>query len=287
MVLIEPEYFVQYQNSLNDLYTVCRKIISDQITEISASNRVEIAVRIIQKVLLHVHSINVLLAVGRNSVYEVDISLIASSARNIMECGNLYFHLTERNLSTDQFHLRDNILTLHQLTNEADICSKLGFSDNCLRNNLQRFSIETIEDLIRASLYFQELDSKSQSFILSGKKPAFQKASPNILSLDIESAIYNLFSNSIHGYPLGLSNNSIDQSFHFRSFFDWSVLVCLAVIISRIYLSNMILDYLNLRKAKYKLITKTELAAIKSCRKHDDLVSVIEKLRQVYAQDWF
>lgn len=284
---VDSEFFVLCRKSLNELYDICRVIIPAELTELSASNRVVLSTQILQKVLLHIHSINTLLSIGNRNVYEVDIALIVSAARNVMECGNLYFHITKRKLSPDQFQLRENILDLHYLKNEADIRQKFRFNDDCIRSRVHQFSIVEIQELICSSTEFQALGKNDREYILSGKKPTYKMISPGILSRDVESAIYNLFSNSIHGYPLGLGSSSVNHSLQFPSFFDWSVSACLAMIISRIYLANMIFDYLKLRRTKYKLITTMQLSTIKQSKEQADLSGLIERLRDLYEQDIF
>lgn len=54
----------------------------------------------VEKMLLHDHSILRLTDVlSEQGAQELDVSLIASAARSIMETANLYFHMAQRKIS--------------------------------------------------------------------------------------------------------------------------------------------------------------------------------------------
>ena len=77
----------------------------------------------------------------------------------------------------------------------------------------------------------------------------------------MESAIYNLLSNSVHSLPLGLGNNSINRASLFSSFFHEERLLVIALQVGYIYTAHVVKDYLNLRKTLYTLLTPEEKKA--------------------------
>ena len=53
----------------------------------------------VEKVLLHCGSIVKLLSIDKEDYAELDIALVASAARNIIDSANIYFYVSERGIS--------------------------------------------------------------------------------------------------------------------------------------------------------------------------------------------
>lgn len=111
--------------------------------------------------------------------------------------------------------------------------------------------------------------------------------SPHILQEQMESAIYNLLSNSLHSLPLGLSNNSINCTPFFNNFFQPDQLLVIALQVGYIYTAHVVKDYLNLRKHLYSLLTEEEKKTLKSYMSTTDLVNFIHALSREYEKDFF
>ena len=69
----------------------------------------------LEKILLHDHSILLLLSVVPEQIQELDVSLIASAARNIMETTNIYFHISQRGIDTDSIEFRVDTMVLNEI----------------------------------------------------------------------------------------------------------------------------------------------------------------------------
>lgn len=117
---------------LQTLYSFSRKIsIIDSAKRASTQRTIELE-KMLEKILLHDHSILVLLSVVPEQIQEFDVSLIASAARNIMESANIYFHISQRGIDTDTIKFRVETMALNEIYNEIDITKKLGFSQDCV-----------------------------------------------------------------------------------------------------------------------------------------------------------
>lgn len=118
---------------------------------------VECCWKISEKSLLHDHSILLLLSTILDQTSELDVSMIASAARNIMETTNIYFHISQRGIDTSALELRVETMVLNEIYNEIEITKKLGFSQNCehskintwyFRSAPQRFQRKSLRNFV-------------------------------------------------------------------------------------------------------------------------------------------
>ena len=243
--------------------------------------------KILEKILLHDHSILLLLSVIPERTKELDVSLIASAARNIMDTTNFYFHLSQRGIDASNMEFRIDTMVLNELYNEMDITKKFGFSQDCDHARINRRYYENALQRFQRFPQFLQLSANEKVQVLSGRKSTFQMKSPNILQEQMESAIYNLFSNSLHGLPLGLGNNSINYTLFFNNFFNAEQLLVISLQVSYIYTAHVVKDYLNLRKHLYSLLTQEEKKILKAYLSTTDLVNYIQTLGVEYEKDFF
>lgn len=280
---IMNDIFESY-NELKQLYNAGKKvsIINTGIT-ISSIRSTHLE-KIVEKTLLHCKSIISLVEGSRKNHKELDVALAASAARNIIDCTNLYFYLAERKISPEQMNLRFDAMYINQVENETDICKKLDYKMGDYKSTLTMSAINRCKNEIMGMPSFICLSDKEKARVLSGKI-LFREN--NIIGKRIESALYNLFSNSIHSLYIGLGNNSLTNSCLYNTFFSTDILLAFTLYISIIYTANILLDYLNLRKRLYKLLSKDEKMLIKRLKSPEKLLAFVDELRGVYQKDFF
>lgn len=279
--------FQESLNKLKTLYSFGKKISIINSSQRAGTYRMAILEKMIEKILLHNNSILLLLSALSEQPHELDASLIASATRNIMDSANIYFHISQRGLSTDEVEFRAEIMAHNALYNEISITKKLGFSQDCFHASLNLSFYGNPAAKFQKFSQFTNLSANEQAQIVSGRKSTFQMKSPHIFEKQMESAIYNLLSNSVHGLSLGLGSNSINHSLVFNNFFHILHLLIISLQVSRIYTSYVIKDYLNLRKRLYSLLSSDEKKLLKSYMSQKDLQDYINKLRIEYEKDFF
>ena len=280
------DFYPDSLNKLNILYSFSKKISIIDGAKPATNRRTEILEKTVEKILLHDKSILTLLfSLASNSINEIDVSLIASATRNIMESANQFFYVSERGLSTEELNFRMDIMHRNEVVNIIDIANKLGFSQNCFRAGLDKGYLDHLNNEFKESAKYLELKNHEITHILSGRKPTFQAKPIRILENEIESAVFNLLSNSVHGFRLGLVSNSFNKTSAFHNFFNTEQLLVLSLIVSRIYTAHVVKDYLDLRKRLYSLLEPNEKSLLKSYMSCDDLSSYIQVIRSQYEKD--
>ena len=222
----------------------------------------------VEKILLHVNSIiNLFQEINhKEQKYELlDISLIASASRNIMETTNMYCYFSERKISHDEPEFRYYIATLNEDRNKHAILEKIGvvLTDSWASHIHKTGRSQYIQSLEWNS-YFKALSDKEKERLLSGKNPTHKISSPGILPQNVESGIYNLLSNSVHSLMLGMNSATLDSVHIFRGLFNPIWVLNISIEICIFYFSHVLLDYLDIRKRLYKKVSKPELQVLKS-----------------------
>lgn len=136
---INIDYLKSSVNSLSNLNKI-GDVISIYNSDVAKTLRTSAAEACVRKIFLHITSALALLRAGIERYEKLDISLICSAARNVMECTNIYFYITERGLSEEEFNVRYNLLFLNEHFNENLIISKLNFPQNEDKDNLKKFT---------------------------------------------------------------------------------------------------------------------------------------------------
>ena len=111
---------------LQTLYSFSKKISIIDSAKHARTQRAMTLEKMLEKILLHDHSILLLLSVVPEQIQELDVSLIASAARNIMEATNIYFHISQRGIDTDTIEFRVDTMALNEIYNEIDITKNLA-----------------------------------------------------------------------------------------------------------------------------------------------------------------
>lgn len=272
---------------LNTLYSFSRRVSLIDSAECARVQRTMLLEKMLEKILLHDHSILFLLSAISYELSELDVSVIASAARSVMETTNIYFHISQRGLNTSALELRVETMALNEIYNEIEITRKLGFSQNCEHAKINTWYFKSASQRFQKFPEFVQLSKDEKNQIVPGRKPVFQIKSPRILEEQTESAIYNLLSNSVHSLPLGLSSNSINYTYFFNNFFKAEQLLVIALQISCIYTAYVVKDYLDLRKRFYSLLTREEKKNLKLSMSTTALENYICELRAEYEKNLF
>ncbi len=270
---------------LNKVYSIGRKISIIENGLTVSSLRVMIVDKIIEKLLLHDKSIISLFEIEKeNEFAELDLAAIGSLARNIMETANLYFHFAERKISTDEIEFRYDLLSLNYQVNLINIFEKLSFptKEGFLSEEIVR---NIIVDMIQKNESFRKLDKQVQNHILAGRKPTYKRKDIGILEKNIESALYNIFSSSVHSLYMGLGANSIRRSPVYNGKITGVMILELSIEIATIYTAYVLKDYLNLRKKLYNYLSDDEKADLKELMDCDNLHMLLREYKEKFSRE--
>lgn len=269
---------------LKDLYEIGKKVSLITENKRATTLRSAEAEKIVEKVLLHCNSIIQLFCIGLKDYTELDFALIASASRNIMDCGNVYFYIAERGISEEEVNFRYNLQILNYDKNLKDIFRKFNFSMNSFKMRLNDFSF--IREEIKNSSIYLNASNNEKNMILSGKQ-FFKRKRVGIFSQDLESAIFNMLSNSVHSFYIGLSNNSIKAPGVFASYIDSLMLCIVSIETTLIYTANILNDYLLLRKQLNKKLTKEERDKIKRLMSTEYLINYLNIQKKEFDKEIF
>lgn len=271
-------------DELKTLYDIGKKVSLITDNKRATTLRSAEAEKIVEKVLLHCNSIIKLFYMGLNDYSELDFALIASAARNIMECGNVYFYISERGISEEEVNFRYNLQLLNYDKNVKDIFKKFGFPMDSFKMKLNDFGF-IIKEIKNSSIYLNA-NHDEKSMILSGKQ-FFKRKRVSIFDQDLESAIFNLLSNSVHSFYIGLSNNSIRTPGVFASYIDSLMLCIISIETSLVYTANILNDYLLLRRQLSKNVTKEERDKIRELMSTEYLVNYVNYQKNEFGKEIF
>lgn len=273
---------------LRQLFQIGKKVSKIELGLSGSKMRVCILEDVIEKMVLHLGSFTKIIA--DFNIKELDISMLATIARNIMECGNTYFYYAERKISDEEIELRYHIANLHYDNSVMDIIKKLEYPQDNFRTTTLQWGKELMIEKIKKSSIYQGLSKIEKSQVLNGNQAYHskrQKEVHTILDKDIESAIYNIFSNSAHAYYLGLGTTSMNGSFAHASYIKPEMVLCLAMEISIVYSANILVDYLQLRKTLNQYLSEEEKSFIKDMTSIDKLLEWLEAQREEYEDTFF
>lgn len=224
---------------------------------------------------------------AENEYKEMDFSIIASAARNIMESTNYYFYIAERKISNKEIAFRYSLSNLNYFTNISDIMEKLEYPQSSFKARMIKEGTKLERRNIRKHIVFQQADSNTQAHLLSGRKQSFRMRRTGILEKDKESAIYNILSNSVHGLHIGLGSNSVNYSIIYNNHVSFIMLLILACEISIIYTANVLKDYLDLRKKLYKYLSKEQKKFLKEMMSLNMLDEYLEYVKVEFGRSLF
>lgn len=268
---------------LGKLFEIGKKISKIELGIHGSKIRSYILEDIIEKTVLHLGTF--IKIIQNSNINELDISILATIARNIMECSNAYFYYAERKITDEEVEFRYHIANLHYDNNMIDITKKLNYSQDCFRVRSLYLGKELSKKAIQNSKLYDELSKIEKSQVLNGTKAYIskrQKSLHTILDKDTESAIYNIFSNSTHAYYIGLGSNSMNGSIAHISYIKPEMLLSLSMEICIIYAAHIMDDYLQLIKILNQYITNEERKFIKNTTSIDKFLKWLDIQREDY-----
>lgn|GEM_PF-7127194 len=276
---------------LEELYNICKKVSSIDLGRTGKTERSFILEDIVEKLLLHVKTIIIIFMTNKaqnNDFKELDISAIASLARNIMDCSNLYYYFGERKINKEELRLRFNISNLHASLENKKIYNKLNFKQGGFRWSIEETSILNTKRDIKESDEYKKLSKQEKERLPLGEKQKKNYCKKRIFDENLESSFYNLLSQSVHSFNGGLGNNSTkSELLMFGNYFDIIKLLFISCEISIIYTSNVISDYLALIKRLNKNLDLEEKSKIIALKDTKYLIKWIETIRKEYNFDLF
>ncbi len=275
-------------NEVKELFQIGKKISKIELGMTGSNMRTMILEDIIEKMVLHLGAFSKL--VYHSEIKELDISILATIARNIMECSNTYFYYAERKITEEEVSFRYHIANLHYDNSMYDIVQKLGFSQNNARTDMLLFGKKIIRDSIKNSSIYKTLTKEEKSQVLNGNQAYMkkrQKVEHKLLEKNIESAIYNIFSNSTHAYYIGLGNNSMNGSIAHIGYITPEMLLSFSTEICILYASNVLVDYLNLRKKYNQYLEDFEKKHLKELQGKDKLLEWLAYQNKDYGNSFF
>lgn len=236
---------------LKNIVSINESMIAKSKDVAASSERILYANSFFKKAVYHGRSICVLLDSFKEH-QEADFAGISALARSLIETHNVFLYLTEPKIGRKEQDFRLGLMHLNQATDLLKIGRAFGAAEDGFMF-WQRALAESSAVQLRKNQIFLSLDEKQRAHFLRGKNPYLKERykGSHPLSLEIESAAYNLFSHNVHSF--GLSSSYMGSSTpagHFNVLF-------LAVEISTIYLAHLAKRYAKVRaRAVGKLPTE-------------------------------
>jgi hypothetical protein len=233
--------------------------------------RTHYAEEIYNSFILHLKSlIRLLPEKEENPILVLDPSSLATITRMIIEIHNVFQYLCEKGIEESEFKFRIWLYDFHYHTQIIKILNQLEFDDNATRNFWLTASSNIAERELKNNAFFKSLDSKTQNDLLKGKKAYFWKSynpKNRPLPKHVESAIYNLLSNSVHSFPLGISNQRSINSGHLNT----ESLLFITTEAAIIYSASLTKSYVGLRAKLTKELTIEERKYVKQLSKSNQI----------------
>ncbi|MVO99555.1 DUF5677 domain-containing protein [Paenibacillus lutrae] len=246
-------------NEFLKLIEVAKKMskINQRIVRSTTSLRTYYAQLIFEKSLLNAISISRLIPTNDEDYKYLDVSSIASLARNLIEVHHVFNYFCERNITEDELDFRMYLASYHNSITRNKIIERLGITQ--IEGIFDAdFSHSIIKSYLIESRVFNTLSEGLRKEIIRGKHAFFfNRIAKDITPINKvqESGIYNLLSNSVHSYPFGLNNYS---GRYFRDHLDNIGLAFISVEIGVLFLSSIIKEYLFIRKKLSRTLSKEE-----------------------------
>lgn len=193
----------------------------------------------------------------------LDVGTLVSISRNIIETHNVYNYLCEIGISSSELSFRMELLAYYQSKCTVNILKKLGFDEYDSMMQLHSNFVTNPENLSADYPEFNSLDKTTKRKIIRGKKPYLNyriKRKMSTVNEDVEKGIYNLFSNSVHSFPLGMSNY---DRFKRNNHLDNNQLFTISLEVNIIYLASIIKSYITLRKSLGRQLNQHEKLLIR------------------------
>lgn len=274
---------------LDQLYNICKKISCIDLGHTGKSYRSFILEDIVEKLLLHLKSMSIIFWENRKTKSrELDVSALATLARNIMDVTNNYYYFGERNISMDELKFRFYLSSYHDVNQSMLVYKKLNFKDGGFRWSIDKSYIKNIKTDIKNINIYKNLSSDEKKELYLGNRQKKKYHRKKIFSENIESACYNILSQSVHSFNGGLGNNSIkDINIMYGNYFDSLKLLFMSCEIAIIYTANVIDDYLALIKRLNKYLDSSEKKIIKELKSVEYFYKWLDLIKDEYDCDLY
>ena len=209
-------------------------------------------------------------------------NLIISIARNSMNLFNVYEYFGEHKISLEEYELRELCSNYHEVLSREKMDQKLREYD------LEKFNQSNIlfpscnyEYRIKRNKVYLKSTEKWQQSLLSARKCYYFsriQTKMNILPHAFESILYNLFSNYVHSFELGLG---YDFDRGNSSMFSGYYQALLAIEIIKLYGAILLKDYISRRHLK-KYIKKEDLLFLDTCIEYSTIENKIKEWKDKF-----
>jgi len=258
--------------NLEKLYKIYEKIDSTKMHKKFTNMRSLKLATILNKMFYYLEYAGVLISkkdIKNDNYYKYNI--VITIGRNMMELFNVYEYFGESGISNDEYELRKLCADFHETISEEKIDAKLE------EYNKEKFDQLTVLypscnflRLIKLNSVYQNSSDKWKKTLLSSKKCYYfsrKVKKMNIMPQALESSLYNIFSNFIHSFEMGLGYDFRRSNSHMYSGYYQAIL---SVQIMILYSSIMLKNYISRRNFK-KIMTKSDLKFIDSLITIEDI----------------
>lgn len=208
-------------------------------------------------------------------------------ARNIIETCNVFHYVCEKRITKDEFIFRISLMSLHQKSDLTKILNAFSFteSDGLIRANDMGKRI--CLNMLNRNTHFLSYDEQQKEEFLKGRKAYYWNlvkdwSSP--LGRKIESGIYNLLSNSVHSFPIGVNNSEFGGTDNHLNLYN---LIFLSLEVSIIYLASTATFYLSVRPKLSQKVKNKDKALIKELISDFNIKEWIEYRKYIGERSFF
>lgn len=258
------------KHPLRNVVEICEKMLSSARESTSRSSRSLYGHSLFAKAVQHGRSIVTL----AGSKPEVDVGAICVLSRCIMEVHKAASYFLEAGLSKDEAQMRLHLFLLNHSTDLGKIQDRLNTAKSDYSHYLCR---ELLLSELAKNPTFMMLDKKHKENLMRGKFPYLHTryAGPKLLSPNIESGLYTLFSHSAHSFSLGLQEDgggAETPSGAVNSFF-------LAVDAASLHLASFGLLYWRVRHKAIKQLHLQDKQALEAAASPTLLMKRLDEIR--------
>lgn len=235
---------------------------------------------LLNKAILNANSYMSLIPKEKKDLRFLDVGTLVSISRNIIETHNVYNYLCEIGISSSELSFRMELLAYYQSKCTVNILKKLGFDEHDSMMQLHSNFVTNPENLSADYPEFDSLDKTTKRQIIRGKKPYLNyriKRKMSTVNKDVEKGIYNLFSNSVHSFPLGMSNY---DRFKRSNHLDNNQLLIISLEVNIIYLASIIKSYITLRKSLGRKLKQHEKLLVRKLVSDENLKKWLENRKR-------
>ncbi|MBY4603059.1 MULTISPECIES: hypothetical protein [Bacillus] len=235
---------------------------------------------LLNKAILNANSYMSLIPKEKKDLRFLDVGTLVSISRNIIETHNVYNYLCEIGISSSELSFRMELLAYYQSKCTVNILKKLGFDEHDSMMQLHSNFVTNPENLSADYPEFDSLDKTTKRQIIRGKKPYLNyriKRKMSTVNEDVEKGIYNLFSNSVHSFPLGMSNY---DRFKRSNHLDNNQLLIISLEVNIIYLASIIKSYITLRKSLGRKLKQHEKLLVRKLVSDENLKKWLENRKR-------